>query len=66
MSVFLFIANLKAKIEMYSKYERQKDKRAYVERQQLFQGPMYSGAVPRVVPKRRIAWDDLTQTMFYD
>ena len=51
---------------MYSKYERQKDKRAYVERQQLFQGPMYAGAVPRVDPKRRIAWDDLTQTMFYD
>ena len=51
---------------MYSKYERQKDKRAYVERQVLFQGPMYAGPTPRVNPKRKVNWDDLTSTMYYD
>ncbi len=51
---------------MYSKYERQKDKRAYGERQDLFKGPMYKDPVARVTPKRKIMWDTLTDTMFYD
>ena len=51
---------------MYSKYERQKDKRLYGERQELFKGPMYSDPVPRVNPKKKVNWDELTSTMYYD
>lgn len=59
-------AGAPAKIEMYSKYERQKDKRAYGERHQLFQGPMYCDPVARVQPKRKVNWDEFTATMYYD
>lgn len=59
-------AGAPAKIEMYSKYERQKDKRSYNERHGMFVGPMFREPVPRVNPKRNIKWDDLTATMYYD
>ncbi len=51
---------------MYSKYERQKDKRPYAEKLDVFKGPMWQGQAAKVDPKRKVAWDDLTQTMFYD
>lgn len=58
-------AGAPAKIEMYSKYERQKDKRAYQERQNIFSGSMYAYPPDRIKPKRKIEWEELTNTMCY-
>ena len=57
---------LQAKIEMYSKYERQKDKRPYNERHGLFTGPQFASPAEKVQPQRNVLWDDLTATMYYD
>ncbi|CAD5118315.1 DgyrCDS7028 [Dimorphilus gyrociliatus] len=51
-------AGCPAKIEMYSKYERQKDKRNYVSRKVVFAGPVYGYPAPRINPKRAVVWDD--------
>jgi len=47
-----------AKIEMYSKYERQKDKRAYVERKELYTGPMFGCPADRIKPKKAVKWNE--------
>lgn len=46
------------KVEMYSKYERQKDKRSYDERHTLYTGPQYAYPVERIQPKKIVAWDE--------
>ena len=43
---------------MYSKYERQKDKRSYGQRQQLYTGPQYLYPAERIVPARTIQWGE--------
>jgi troponin T len=43
---------------MYSKYERQKDKRSYDERLQLYTGPQYLYPAERIKPKKIIRWND--------
>lgn len=51
-------ATLQSKIEMYSKYERQKDKRTYSDRHVLFRGPQYLYAAERIKPMRQLEWTD--------
>lgn len=51
-------AGTPAKIEMYSKYERQKDKRDYVERLGMFKGPQFSYPPERIRPTKIVAWDE--------
>lgn len=51
-------AGCPSKIEMYSKYERQKDKRNYNTRKVVFAGPVFGYPPPRINPKRSIVWDD--------
>jgi len=47
-----------AKVEMYSKYERQKDKRPYVERKDMYSGPQWSVPPDRIKPKKLIKFND--------
>jgi len=43
---------------MYSKYERQKDKRSYVDRKVIYAGPMYSGPAERIKPGKMVFWNE--------
>jgi troponin T len=47
-----------AKVEMYSKYERQKDKRPYVERKDMYSGPQWSIPTDRIKPKKSVKFND--------
>lgn len=47
-----------AKIEMYSKYERQKDKRPYKERKDLYTGPQWGLPPDRIKPKKIVKWNE--------
>lgn len=47
-----------AKIEMYSKYERQKDKREYVERKEMYSGPQWGLPPDRIKPKKIIKFNE--------
>lgn len=47
-----------AKIEMYSKYERQKDKRPYQERKVLYSGPMWGLPPDRIKPNKIVRWNE--------
>jgi len=49
---------VQSKVEMYSKYERQKDKRSYDDRLQLFTGPQFVSPPDRIKPQRLIRWND--------
>jgi len=51
-------AGAPSKVEMYSKYERQKDKRTYVDRKVLFTGPMRKGPGDRIAPSRIVKWSE--------
>lgn len=51
-------AGAPSKVEMYSKYERQKDKRSYVDRKVLFTGPMRVGPAEKIAPHRIIKWSE--------
>jgi len=51
-------AGAPAKVEMYSKYERQKDKRAYRERQVIFTGPQFILPPERIRPSKIIRWTE--------
>ena len=43
---------------MYSKYERQKDKRSYDERLNLYTGPQYLYPAERIKPTKVVRWGD--------
>jgi len=43
---------------MYSKYERQKDKRSYDDRLHLFTGPQFLSPPDRIKPRKVIRWND--------
>jgi len=43
---------------MYSKYERQKDKRSYGDRKVLYTGPQYSGPADRINPAKKVYWNE--------
>jgi hypothetical protein len=51
-------AGAPAKIEMYSKYERQKDKRTYPERHTVYTGPQYIPPAAKIQPTRIIKWGE--------
>jgi troponin T len=51
-------AGAPAKIEMYSKYERQKDKRSYDERLTLYTGPQYVYPPERIKPTKIVGWNE--------
>jgi troponin T len=51
-------AGCPSKIEMYSKYERQKDKRNYGDRREIFTGPVYGYPADRIVPQRVVQWGE--------
>jgi troponin T len=51
-------AGAPAKIEMYSKYERQKDKRSYDERLTLYTGPQYVYPPERIKPTKILRWNE--------
>jgi len=43
---------------MYSKYERQKDKRSYDERLTLYTGPQYLYPAERIKPTKSVGWSE--------
>lgn len=43
---------------MFSKYERQKDKRTYEERLNLFTGPQFLSPPERIRPSKIVRWND--------
>lgn len=51
-------AGTPAKIEMFSKYERQKDKRSYKERLKVHSGPRYLYPAVRIKAKRIVKWGE--------
>jgi hypothetical protein len=51
-------AGTPAKVEMYSKYERQKDKRDYVERKQYYAGPQFIPPPERIKPSKIVKWSE--------
>jgi len=51
-------AGAPSKIEMYSKYERQKDKRSYVDRKVTFTGPQFILPPERIKPNKIVKWGE--------
>lgn len=51
-------AGAPAKIEMFSKYERQKDKRTYPERKTVYVGPQFILPPDRIKPCRIVKWGE--------
>jgi hypothetical protein len=51
-------AGAPAKVEMYSKYERQKDKRSYVDKQVLYTGPQFILPPERIRPTKIVRWSE--------
>jgi len=46
------------KVEMFSKYERQKDKRTYDDRKVLYTGPMFGYPAERIKPSKQVTWNE--------
>jgi len=51
-------AGAPSKVEMFSKYERQKDKRTYDDRKVLYTGPMYGSPADRIKPNKVVRWTE--------
>jgi hypothetical protein len=51
-------AGAPSKVEMYSKYERQKDKRSYVDRKVLYTGPQFGMPAERIKPSKIVRWNE--------
>jgi len=51
-------AGAPSKVEMYSKYERQKDKRSYGDRHVLYTGPQWAHPVERITPQKIVRWNE--------
>jgi len=47
-----------SKIELYSRFERQPDKRVYNEKHTVFVGPTYLFPADKIVPTKLIKWDE--------
>ena len=43
---------------MFSKYERQKDKRTYTDRKVLYTGPQFLYPPDRIKPNKIVAWNE--------
>jgi len=59
-------AGAPAKVEMYSPFERQKDKRSYGERHVVFHGPTWKYPAKRIRPKKIVKWDEDTGLPIYE
>jgi len=46
------------KVEMFSKYERQKDKRTYDDRKVLYTGPQFGCPAERIKPQKVVSWTE--------
>lgn len=55
-----------AKVEMYSKYERQKDKRAYKERKGCFEGPVFAAPTEKIRPSKSVKWTEEGLPLYED
>lgn len=53
-------AGAPAKIVMYSQFERQKDKRKYGDRHDVFHGPTWVAPPDRVLAYKNVVWDENT------
>lgn len=51
-------AGAPSKVEMFSKYERQKDKRTYVDRKVLYTGPQFGCPPDRIKPQKLVKWNE--------
>jgi len=51
-------AGAPSKVEMYSKYERQKDKRSYVDRKVIYTGPTFVLPPERIKPSKIVKWNE--------
>jgi troponin T len=51
---------------MYSVYERQKDKRTFGDRHEVFHGPTWKYPAKRIRPQRVIKWDEDTGLPIYE
>jgi len=47
-----------SKVEMFSKYERQKDKRTYDDRKVLYTGPRFGFPAERIKPTKIVKWSE--------
>jgi len=52
------VAGAPSKVEMFSKYERQKDKRTYGDRKVLYTGPMFGYPADRIKPQKIVKWSE--------
>jgi len=59
-------AGAPAKIIMYSQFERQKDKRKYGERHEVFRGETWVFPPDRITARRKINWDENTGLPSYE
>jgi len=55
-----------SKIELYSRFERQPDKRAYGEKHTVFTGPTYLFPADKINPTRIIKWDENSGLPMYE
>jgi len=51
-------AGAPSKVEMFSKYERQKDKRTYDDRKVLYTGPQFGSPPERIKPQKVVRWNE--------
>jgi len=51
-------AGAPSKVEMYSKYERQKDKRSYVDRKVVYTGPQWASPTEKIKAQKIIKWTE--------
>ncbi|KAK2157374.1 hypothetical protein LSH36_193g12116 [Paralvinella palmiformis] len=47
----------RAKIVMYSQYERQKDKRPFTLRRDVFSGPVFGFPASKINPQKKVIWN---------
>lgn len=59
-------AGTPAKVEMFSKYERQKDKRNYKDRKTMYTGPCYVQPPDRIKPNKAIKWNESGMPTYED
>ena len=60
------LAVSQAKVEMFSKYERQKDKRNYKDRKNLYVGPCYVHPPERIKPSKSLKWNEAGMPTYED
>ena len=56
--LFILSLSFQSKIVMYSEYERQKDKRSYGERHELYHGPQYLFPAEKIKPQKVLKWSE--------